>query len=620
MRGLNVKVFIGRPMQQPRQRGQNIPEVNAAFRACRSAFVSTGAFSGVVNVLMLTGSIYMLQVYDRVLTSGSVPTLIALSTIVIGLYAFYGFLEFVRARILVRVGRRVEEQLRDRVFDAVTFHALRKTPGVGSQPLNDLQTIRGFISGQGPFAFLDMPWVPLYIGINFLMHFWLGVASVIAAICIFILAVLTEVYTRKPIQEATKSQVKASLMTDEGRRNTEALHALGMAGNLRSRWSAVQQEALDQHTKGSDVGGVLSSMSRVFRLMIQSAILGLGAYLAIYQEISSGMMIAASIIMSRALAPVELAVANWQQFLGARKALERLNSVLEATPKDVKRMALPRPTGKLEVENLIVQLPGTDKPTLQGLSFSVEPGQGIGVIGPTGAGKSTLARALVGVIAPSRGYVRLDGATLDQRDPDELGQLIGYLPQDVQLFDGTVSQNIARFKADADPEKIIEAAKLANVHELIQRLPDGYNTQLMEGGARLSAGQRQRVALARALFGDPVILILDEPNSNLDAEGEAALDRGIRHCLEKGASVVVIAHRPSALASIHQILVLSEGKAAALGPRDEIMRKVLMRNAGGGQQQGQGPGPGQQQQQQRGQVQALQQVPRIQQIPQDQQS
>ena len=614
-------------MQQARPRGQSIPEVNAAFRACRTAFISTGFFSAVVNILMLTGSIFMLQVYDRVLASGSVPTLIALAAMTMGLYAFYGFLEFIRSRILVRIGRQVEESLRDRVFNAVTFHALKRSPGVGSQPLNDLATIRGFISGQGPFAFLDMPWVPFYVAINFLMHFWLGVASIGAAIAIFILAVLTEVYTRKPIQEATKAQMRASMMTDEGRRNTEALHALGMAGNLRARWSKVQQEALDQHTKGSDVGGVLSSLSRVLRLMIQSGILALGAYLAIYQEISSGMMIAASILMSRALAPVELAVGNWQQFLGCRKALERLNAVLDATPKDVKRMALPRPKGRLDVENLIVQLPGTDKPVLQGLTFTVEPGQGIGVIGPTGAGKSTLARALVGVIAPSRGDVRLDGATLDQRDPDELGQLIGYLPQDVQLFDGTVAQNISRFKENADPQKIIEAAQLANIHDLIQKLPDGYNTQLMEGGARLSAGQRQRVALARAIFGDPVILILDEPNSNLDAEGEAALDRGIRHCLEKGASVVVIAHRPSALASIHQIMVLSDGKVAALGPRDEIMRKVLMKNAGG-PQQGQGPqGQGGQVQvmppqgQGGGQVQAMQQqVARLRQVPTEQQS
>jgi PrtD family type I secretion system ABC transporter len=591
-------------MQQPRPKGQAIPEIAAAFKANRSAFVSAAAFSCIVNLLMLTGPLFMLQIYDRVLTSYSVPTLIALVVIVVVLYAYYGFLEFIRSRVLVRIGRRIEETLRLRVFDAVTEHALRRTPGVGSQPVSDLQTIRAFISGQGPFAFLDMPWVPVYLAVIFLMHWVLGVASLLAAIVIFALALTTEYLTRKPLQEATKAQIKAALMTEEGRRNTEALHALGMSSALRERWVKVLQTSLDENTRGSDVGGVLSATSRVMRLMVQSGILGLGAYLAILGQITPGMMIAASIIMSRALAPVEQAVANWQQFLAARKSYERLNNVLESVPVEPQRMNLPRPKGRLDVENLIVQLPGTDKPLLQGLSFSIEPGHGIGVIGPTGAGKSTLARALVGVIQPTRGAVRLDGATLDQRDPDERGQLIGYLPQDVQLFEGTVAENISRFQAGADAKKIVEAAKLANVHDLIQRLPDGYNTQLMEGGARLSAGQRQRVALARALYGDPVLLILDEPNSNLDAEGEAALDRAIRQSLDRGASVAVIAHRPSALAAIQQILVLNEGKTAALGPRDEILRKVLMRNAGG---TGQGPGPQPQSQQ----IRQIPQVPKL---------
>jgi PrtD family type I secretion system ABC transporter len=568
-------------MQPQRQKPQIIPEVSAAFRASRGAFLSTGFFSGIVNILMLTGSIFMLQVYDRVLTSNSVPTLIALFGIVVVLYGYYGFLEFVRSRVLIRIGRRFEETLRHRVFDAVAAHALRRTPGVGSQPVSDLQTIRQFLSGQGPFAFLDMPWVPVYIAVNFALHWVLGVASLISAAVIFVLALLTEIFTRTPIQEATKAQIKGSLITEESRRNTEALHSLGMLASVRKRWSAIQQEALDQHTMGTDVGGVLSSMSRVLRLLVQSGILALGAYLAILHEITPGSMIAASIIMSRALAPVEQAVANWQQFLSARKAYDRLNTILASVPPAEKKMALPPPKGKVDVENLIVQMPGTEKPVLQGISFSVEPGQGLGVIGPTGAGKSTLAKSLVGVIAPTRGYVRLDGATLDQRDNTDLGKSLGYLPQEVQLFDGTVAQNISRFDEEAKPEKIVEAAKLANVHELIQRLPDGYNTPLLEGGARLSAGQRQRIALARALYGDPVFIILDEPNSNLDAEGEAALDRAIRHSLERGASVVVIAHRPSALAAVQQVLVLADGKIGALGPRDEILRKVLMRPAGG---------------------------------------
>ena len=554
-------------------------EIKAIYQTSRGAFISTGIFSALVNILMLTGPLFMLQVYDRVLTSGSVPTLLALIAIVIILYGYYGFLEYLRARLLVRIGRRVEERLRDRVFNIVTLHALRKTPGIGSQPVNDLATVRQYLSGQGPFAFLDMPWVPVYLGIIFLMHWMLGVASLFAALVIFALAVMSEQATRDPTAEAMRATMKATQMTEEGRRNAEALHALGMVGALRDRWTAVQQTALDYQTLANDAGGGLGAASRVLRLMVQSGILALGAYLAIYQEISAGTMIAASIIMSRALAPVEQAVANWQQFLGFRKARERLTGLLKAVPARGELMALPPPRGQLDVENLIIQVQGTEKPLLAGVSFSVSPGEGIGVIGPTGAGKSTLARALVGITLPTRGHVRIDGASLDQRDPDDLGKLIGYLPQDVQLFDGTVMQNISRFDPNAKSEKVVEAAGLANLHDMIVRLPDGYNTQLGENGSRLSAGQRQRLALARALYNDPVLFVLDEPNSNLDAEGEAALDRAIRHSLGRGAAVVIIAHRPSALASITKMMVLSEGKVAALGPRDEIMRKVLQRPA-----------------------------------------
>lgn len=422
----------------------------------------------------------------------------------------------------------------------------------------------------------------VYLVVISLMHWMLGLASAVAAVIIFMLAVLSEWATRQPLAEATRATMKASLMAEEGRRNAEALHALGMLSALRERWSAVHQNALDHQTRANDAGGGLGAASRVLRLMIQSGILALGAYLAIRQEISSGTMIAASIIMSRALAPVEQAVANWQQFLSFRKARERLANLLKAMPSVAARMKLPAPKGRLDVENLAVQLQGIEKPVLQGISFSVAPGEGIGVIGPTGAGKSTLARALVGVIQPACGHVRLDGATLDQREPGELGKAIGYLPQEVQLFDGTVMQNIARFDSDAQAGQVVEAARLANVHDMIMRLPEGYNTPLGEAGSRLSAGQRQRIALARAMYGDPALFVLDEPNSNLDSEGEAALDNAIRHGLARGAAVIIIAHRPSALAAIGRMIVLADGKVAALGPRDGIMRKVLMRPAGQG--------------------------------------
>jgi PrtD family type I secretion system ABC transporter len=556
-------------------------EVKSSMLFSKGALISVFLFSCVVNLLMLTGPIFMLQVYDRVLTSGSVPTLLALSLIVLLLYVYYGFLEGLRARIMQRVGRRVEESLRARVFDATAKMALNRVPGMGGQPLSDLATIRQFISGQGPLGFLDMPWVPIYLFIVFMLHVWLGIAGLVAAILIFVLALLTDRATRVPLNDATAAATKANVLTDEARRNSEAMHALGMRASLRKRWADLQQEALNLQTTAADKGGRYGTASRVIRLVVQSGLLALGAYLAIKGEISPGVIIASSIIVGRGLAPIEQAVANWQNFHGFRKAVSRLTDVLERVPPEAQRMALPPPRGLLEVEKLSVAIKGQDKPILNNLNFTVRPGQGLGVIGPTGAGKSTLARVLVGLVPPSAGSVRLDGATADQRSSEDLGRVIGYLPQDVQLFDGTVAQNIARFDENPDPNAIVEAATLSNVHELIMRLPQGYDTPLGENGARLSAGQRQRVALARALYGQPAMLVMDEPNSNLDADGEAALDRAIRASLQRGACVIVVAHRPSALLAIHDILVLAEGRQAAYGPRDEVLQKVTR----GGQQQ-----------------------------------
>jgi PrtD family type I secretion system ABC transporter len=548
-------------------------EILAVIKASRGVIVSTFFFSCIVNVLMLTGSLFMLQIYDRVIPSSSVPTLVALATIVLILYAFYGVLEYVRTRLLVRIGRRVEETLRGRVFDAVAALALRKN-NAGGQPVQDLGTIRQFLGGQGPLAFLDMPWVPIYIAVVFLLHWVLGVVSIACALIITLLALLTERATRGPMANANVSSTKAAMMTEEARRNSEALYSLGMKGVMRKRWMATQHEALDHQTRANDAGATYSSLSRVFRMIVQSGMLATGAYLAIYHEISGGAIVASSIIMGRALAPIEQAVGNWQQFLGFRKAMDRLTKVLDIVPPEIERMKLPEPKGFLEVENLVLVLPGTDKPVLQGVSFKVAPGKGLGIIGPTGAGKSTLARVLVGLMPPQRGSVRLDGATPDQRSDDERGRQIGYLPQDVQIFDGTVAQNISRFTENPKPEKIVEAAQLANIHDFIMRLPQGYDTPLAEGGNRLSAGQKQRVALARALFGDPVLFVMDEPNSNLDADGEQALDRAIRASLTRGAAVVVVAHRPSALHAMHDLLVLTNGQVAAYGTRDEILKKV----------------------------------------------
>jgi PrtD family type I secretion system ABC transporter len=559
-------------MQQaaPKPRG----EIFAVLKSSRGVVLSVFFFSMLVNILMLTGSLFMLQVYDRVIPSSSVPTLVALAGIVLVLYAYYGVLEYVRTRLLVRMGRRLEESLRGRVFDAVAGLALRKAGNAGGQPVQDLGTIRQFLSGQGPLAFIDMPSVPIYLLVVFLLHWVLGVVSVLSAVIIFILALMTERATRGPLALANGATTKAAMMTEEARRNSEAMHSLGMKGHMRKRWMATQTEALDFQTRANDAGATFSSLSRVFRMIVQSAMLAVGAYLAIKHEISGGSIVASSIIMGRALAPIEQAVGNWQQFLGARKAYERLDKVLDAIPPEAERMQLPPPKGLLEVENLTVFLPGTDKPVLQSVSFKVEPGRGLGIIGPTGAGKSTLARVLVGMLPAVRGSVRLDGATPDQRSDDERGRMLGYLPQDIQIFDGTVAQNISRFSENPDPAKIVEAAKLANIHDFIMRLPQGYDTPLAESGSRLSAGQKQRVALARALFGDPVLFVMDEPNSNLDAEGELALDSAIRSSLQRGAAVVVVAHRPSALHAMNELLVLTNGQVAAYGTRDEILKKV----------------------------------------------
>jgi len=480
---------------------------------------------------------------------------------------------------MVRLGRRVEEQLRGPVFDGVIGNALHHASGQGQQAVSDLVTVRQYLSGQGPLAFLDMPWVLIYLVVIFLLHWKLGIASLLAAIAIFGLAWLSERAARDAIGQAAKAQARATQIGEESRRNAEVARALGMQASLRGRWTASQGEALDLHTVANDAAGGFGAAGKVFRLLVQSGILALGAYLAIGNEISPGTIVAASIIMSRALAPVEQAVANWQQFLAFRKASGRLQALLKEFPDERQRMPLPTPAGRLQVENVIVQIPGNEKPILQGISFALAAGEGIGIIGPTGAGKTTLGRILVGITKPSRGTVRLDGAELDQWPPDTLGKYIGYLPQEAQLFGGTVGANISRFAADADPAKVVEAARLASVHDMITRLPGGYDAENGEGASRLSAGQKQRLALARALYGDPVLLVLDEPNSNLDAEGEAALDRAIRHSLDRGAAIAVIAHRPSALTAIGRMLVLADGKMAALGPRDEILPKVLVRPA-----------------------------------------
>jgi PrtD family type I secretion system ABC transporter len=552
-------------------------EIRRTISICRPAIISLGVFSLFINLLMLTGPLFMLQVFDRVLSSGSVPTLVALTFLVGVLYALYGFLEFVRSRVVARVARVADESLRERAFDAVAWHAVHRTPEIRTQPIQDLQTTRLFLQSPGPFALLDLPWTPVYLLVIYLMHPVLGIVATIAVVLLVVIALVNERVTRRHLLQAHKAIQRANVVSDESRDNAEVATVLGMVGAIRRRWLTAQDEALDSQMMAGDRGGLLTSLSRALRLMFQSLILAVGAYLAVKQQISPGIMIAASILMSRALAPVEMAVAHWAAFQACRQAWARLRLCLKNTPHNQLRMDLPAPSGHVTVENLTAFAPGADKPILSGVSFDLPAGSGLGIIGPTGAGKSTLARAIVGAWPAMRGTVRLGGAARDQWDPAVLGAYLGYLPQEVELFDGTVAENIARFAPDPDMGSIVKAAEHARVHELVLKMPDGYNTEISEKGAKLSAGQRQRIGLARALYGEPALVVLDEPNSNLDAEGESALIQAMASVRARGGTVIVVAHRPSAISVLDQLMMISNGQVVAFGPKDEVLRKVMAR-------------------------------------------
>jgi PrtD family type I secretion system ABC transporter len=561
------------PSNSPRQNA-----IAAAVRRCRRTFSGIALFSGVINVLALTGSLYMLQVYDRVIPSRSIPTLIGLTVLMVILYAGYGLLDLVRTRIMARVGVTLDRELRDKAFAAVLLVPLRaKVGGDGQQPIRDLDQIRGFLSGAAPTALFDMPWMPFYLILIYLLHPWLGMLATVGAAVLVALALVTEAVSRGPSKELSASASKRQVFGEAARRNAEVIRAMGMGRRVGDIWGNHSRAYLAHHMQATDVSANLSSVAKILRMLLQSFMLGLGAFLVVAGEATGGVMIASSITLSRALAPIEIAIANWKGFLAARQAYQRLNVLFDGLAAVPDTMPLPRPHKTLHVENLSIAAPGQQKPIIQNVSFELRAGSAIGVIGPSASGKSTLARALVGVWVPlpMRGAVRLDGAALEQWDPEALGADIGYLPQDIELFDGTVQDNIARFDPNGTSERVIAAAQAADIHEMILRLPEGYTTRIGEGGASLSAGQRQRLGLARALYGDPFLVVLDEPNSNLDATGEAALTQAITAVRNRGGIVVVIAHRPSALAAVDHVLAMSNGQMQAFGPRDEVMRKVM---------------------------------------------
>lgn len=555
-------------------------EIAGFLRSCRRIFWGMATFSGVSNILMLTGSFFMLQVYDRVLPSRSIPTLIALLALAVVLYAFQGALDLIRSRISVRIGRYLDETLGMRVFDAVVRLPLKtRGDGDGLQPLRDLDQVRSFLSSGGPSALFDLPWMPVYIGICFLFHFWIGVAALVGALVLIVITILTEARTQAPAKAFAQFAVMRNALASEGRRNAEVLHAMGMRRLAALRWYEINRKYLAAQEAASDVASGLGGTSKVFRAILQSSVLAVGAYLVIYQESTAGIIIAGSILTSRALAPVEVAIANWKGFISARQSAHRLDQLLTLLPKEEERLALPAPVESVTVRQVHINAPGSEKSIVNDVSFKLSKGEGLGIIGPSGSGKSTLARAMVGVWPQLRGKITLDNAALGQWSSEALGRHIGYLPQDVELFDGSIAVNIARFDPQATPEAVLEASRAAGAHDLILSFPNGYGTKIGEGGVALSAGQRQRIGLARAFYGNPFLIVLDEPTSNLDADGEEALTEAILNVRRRGGIAVVIAHRPKALDGVDHALVLAEGKVQSFGKKDDVLRKVLRTGA-----------------------------------------
>jgi ATP-binding cassette, subfamily C, bacterial PrsD len=547
----------------------------AAVSACRGALMALALFSALINILYLTGSFYMLQVYDRVIPSRSVPTLIALSVLAGMLYAGQAALNFFRSRILLRMGRSFDERLSPRVFALIAHLPLAGRAGAaGLQPLRDLDQVRGFLAGGGPLGLFDLPWIPFYLAICFLFHPLIGLAALVGALVLILMTICAEAFTRKPIKVAAQHGAARNTLAEASRRNAEVMAAMGMAGRLGVTWDEINQKHLDAHERASDVAGGLGDVSKAARLAVQSGVLGIGAYFVIHGEASAGIIIAGSIISSRALAPIEQVIAHWNGFMSARQSWVRLRELFSAFPEQAEGLPLRKPASTLSVESVSLIPPSGQCFVVKGVSFVLKKGNALGIIGPSASGKSSLARALVGVWRPAHGSVRLDGATLDQWSPEALGQHIGYLPQDIELFEGTIGQNIARFETDPDPEAIIRAAEQAGVHNLIVRLPQGYETRIGEGRMALSGGQRQRIALARALYGDPFLVVLDEPNSNLDGEGDQALRQAIEGVRARGGIAIVIAHRPSALIAVDQVLLMANGEPMAFGPKEQIMRPV----------------------------------------------
>lgn len=548
-------------------------DLKDALQASKQSFIAAGTFSLFINLLMLTAPLYMLQVYDRVVTSRSTETLLYLTLIMVFLFGLMGLLEWVRSRLLVRVGNRLEEKLSQRIYSAMFEQGIKTPNQRTAQPLSDMTSLRQFTTGNGLFAFFDAPWLPIYIGILFLFHPAFGWFAIGAAIILLIVAILNEKGTKKPMTEAGSLNIQAQNLAGSNLNNAEVLHAMGMLPGIRSRWYQKHRRFLGKQTFASDKAGVYTSLSKILRMIFQSLILGLGAWYVVQNEMSPGMMIAGSILMGRALAPMDLMISSWGGFNNARAAYQRLNQLLTDYPSMQTRMSLPDPKGTVATESLVVYPPGSQSPVLRNINMKLTTGTHLALVGPSAAGKSSLARALLGLWPAAAGVVRIDGAEVDHYNRDELGPFLGYLPQDIELFDGSIAENIARF-GDVDPEQVVKAAKKAGVHELILRLPEGYDTHIGSTHGALSGGQRQRIGLARALYGNPRIIVLDEPNSNLDEQGEQALTDALKQLKQEQVTVILVSHRTALLREVDQIMVLKDGMVQMYGERDEVLKAL----------------------------------------------
>ena len=560
-------------------RSPSANSLHNALKACRESFLCVGFFSFFINALMLVPTFYMLQVYGRVITSGSLTTLSMLTLIMTGLVITLGCLEWTRSRIMVRVSNRLDMLLSRQVYKA-SFRRALESGGMdaSAQPLNDLTGLRQFLSGNGLFAFFDAPWLPIYIAVMFMFHPWFGWVATGSALLLLLLAFINERLTGPTLAQANKEHIGASLYTTKNLRNAEVIESMGMLETLMERWWNRQKTVLLLQSRASDKGAMISSLSRSFRILVQSLILGLGAYLAVDHQVGAGLVFAGSVLLGRALAPIDLMIGSWKGFIAARSQYARLNAILAKQQAQPERMPLPAPKGDVQVENLSVAAPGSTIPIIKNINFSVPAGCVVGIIGPSAAGKSTLARALLGIWAPLQGVVRLDGAAISAWDKHDLGPYIGYLPQDIELFEGSVSDNIARFTR-VDSEQVILAATTAGVHEMILLLPDGYDTVIGGDGVVLSGGQRQRIGLARALYGSPRLIILDEPNSNLDEVGDRALIAALHKIRLSGATLFVITHRTNIVSQLDRLMVMSNGGISLFGPRELVLTELNAQQA-----------------------------------------